>query len=71
MVFIGTYNSAMRILSSIGNGKCKGACKSSWIGNLKYALKTKTNPLHVTKRERLNLTKKILTIPSYFDGMHG
>jgi len=59
MPFIGTYNSAMRILSSIGKGTCKGSCKSSWINNLKYALNTKTNPLHLTKRERQNMTKKI------------
>ena len=45
MPFIGTYNGAMQVLSSIGKGTCKGECKSSWIRNFKYALKTKTNPL--------------------------
>jgi len=62
MPFIGSYHSAMSILSSIGNGKCKGACKSSWIQNLKYALKTKTNPLHLTKKERTTMTKKIRNV---------
>jgi hypothetical protein len=59
MVFIGTYNSAMKILAQIGTGTCKGECKSSWIRNLKYALKTKTNPLGLTTEQRKNVTAKI------------
>jgi len=43
MTFIRNYNGAMKILSEIGTGSCKGSCKSVWIRNLKYALKTKTN----------------------------
>jgi hypothetical protein len=45
MPFITTYSGAVEILSKIGRGKCEGTCKSSWIRNIKYALKTKTNPL--------------------------
>ena len=44
MPFIGSYNGAMQILNKIGTGTCNGTCKSTWIRNLKYALKTKTNP---------------------------
>jgi len=54
MPFISSYNGAMQILSSIGTGSCKGSCKSSWIRNLKYALKTKTNPLGLNKQQRKN-----------------
>ena len=32
----------MKLLSEIGNGTCKESCKTSWIRNFKYALKTKT-----------------------------
>ncbi len=59
MAIIDGYNGAMSILSSIGTGKCSGNCKTSWMRNLKYALKTKTNPLKLTKIERKQLTKKI------------
>jgi hypothetical protein len=52
----------MKILSSIGTGKCKGECKSSWIRNLKYALKTKTNPLGLTEIQRKNITEKIKSV---------
>ena len=62
MPFIHSYNGAMQILSSIGNGKCKGDCKSSWIRNLKYALKTKTNPLGLTNQQRKNMTEKIKSV---------
>lgn len=62
MPFISSYNGAMKILSSIGTGNCKGSCKSSWIRNLNYALKTKTNPLGLSKQERKNITEKIKSV---------
>lgn len=46
MPFISNYNGAMKILGEIGTGTCKETCKTTWIRNIKYALKTKTNPLH-------------------------
>jgi hypothetical protein len=62
MGFIRSYNGAMRMLSSIGNGNCKGACKTIWIRNLKYALKTETNPLGLDKEQRKNLTEKLKSV---------
>lgn len=62
MPFIRNYNAAMKILSSIGNGKIHGSLKSNWIRNLKYALKTTTNPLHLNKTERKNLVEKIKSV---------
>ena len=62
MPFISSYNGAMKLLSGIGNGTCKGTCKSSWIRNFKYALKTKTNPLKLNKQQRKNLTEKIKSV---------
>jgi hypothetical protein len=59
MPFIGTYNSAMQLLNSIGKGNCTGTCKSSWIRNFRYALKTKTNPLNLTTGQRKTMTEKI------------
>lgn len=62
MPFIHNYNGAMKQLSSIGNGRCTGNCKKSWIRNLKYALKTKTNPLKLNKTQRKSLTEKIKSV---------
>lgn len=62
MPFIGSYNGAMKILSEIGTGKCKGTCKSVWIRNIKYALKTKTNPLGLDKEQRKIITEKIKSV---------
>jgi hypothetical protein len=62
MPFISSYNGAMKILSEIGTGTCKGSCKSTWIRNLKYALKTKTNPLNLDEKQRKNLTEKIKSV---------
>ena len=62
MPFISNYNGAMQILSGIGNGTCKGNCKSIWVRNIKYALKTKTNPLNLNKQQRKNITEKIKSV---------
>lgn len=62
MPFISNYNGAMKILSEIGTGSCKGSCKSSWIHHLKYSLKSKTNPLKLNKQQRKNITEKIKSI---------
>ena len=62
MPFISSYNGAMKILSSIENGNCKDSCKTSWIRNFKYALKTKTNPLALNKKQRKNMTEKIKSV---------
>ena len=62
MPFVSNYNGAMKILSEIGTGTCKGTCKSTWIRNIKYALKTKTNPLGLGKQQRKNITEKIKNV---------
>lgn len=59
MPFIRNYNGAVQILAQMGTGTCKGTCKSSWMRNIKYALKSKTNPLGLTKPERKSLTEKV------------
>lgn len=61
-MFLKNYNSAMNMLSSIGKGTCKRTCKSGWIRNIKYALKTKTNPLGLNKEQRKNITEKIKSV---------
>jgi hypothetical protein len=62
MTGIGTYTNAMKMLTEIENGTCSGACKSSCIRNLRYALKTKTNPLKLTEKERKTMTAKIKSV---------
>ena len=59
MPFIHTYNSAMTILRSIGKGKLSPEDKNGWIANLRYALKTKTNPLKLTPEQRKNMKEMI------------
>jgi hypothetical protein len=62
MPFIKSYNGAMQILSQIGNGTCKQTCKTIWMRNLRNALKTKTNPLGLNKKQRKNMTEKIKSV---------
>jgi len=62
MPFISSYNGAMKLLTEIGTGKCSGKCKSVWVRNFKYALKTTTNPLHLTAQQRKTMTKKIKSV---------
>lgn len=62
MPFISTYSEAMKIVKEIGNGTCKDSCKKIWIRNLKYALKTKTNPLSLNKTQRKNMTEKLKSV---------
>ena len=62
MPFISTYNGAMQVLNSIGKGTCEGSCKSGWIRNFKYALKTKTNPLKLTDTQRKTFTEKLKSV---------
>ena len=50
---------AMKLLKEIENGKCAGDCRSIWMRNIKYALKTETNPLKLTKTEREKMLKMI------------
>jgi hypothetical protein len=59
MPFVGSYSKAMSILNEIGNGKCKDKCKSIWIRNFKYALKSKSNPLKLTQFTRRKMSQKI------------
>jgi hypothetical protein len=58
-MFVRTYNGAMKILASIGNGNCDTRCKSTWIRNLKYALKSRKNPLGLNIQQRKGLTEKV------------
>ena len=64
MTFITNYNSAMRILSSIGKGTCKNRCKKIWVTNIRYALKTKSNPLKLDGEQRKSLTEKLKSVSS-------
>ena len=50
---------AMKLLKEIENGKCAGECRAIWMRNIKYALKTETNPLKLTKTEREKMIKMI------------
>jgi hypothetical protein len=62
MPFISTYNGAMKLLSEMKTGTCKGTCKTIWMRNLKYALKTKTNPLGLTATQRKTMTEKMKSV---------
>jgi hypothetical protein len=53
---------AFRIIKDIEYGFCHGPCRSAWVRNLKYALKTKTNPLKLTADERTRLRSELKRI---------
>jgi hypothetical protein len=62
MPFIRNYNGAMQILAEIGTGTCNSRCKTVWIRNIKYALKSKTNPLGLSTEQRKNITQKMKSV---------
>ena len=64
MPFIGTYKGAMQMLGWIESGRCKAGCRSGWLRNFKYALKTPTNPLKLTAAQRKTMKARI-------DGLSG
>ena len=64
MPFIQTYNEGMKILAQIGTGTCKGDCKSIWTRHIRNALKSKTNPLGLTKKQHKTMTEKLKSVSS-------
>jgi hypothetical protein len=62
MPFIGTYNGAMQLLGWIETGRCKAGCRSGWLRNFKYALKTPTNPLKLTAVQRKTMKARIASL---------
>ncbi len=62
MPFIRTYEGAMRLLKSIETGKCKDGCRSGWLRNFKYALKTPTNPLKLTAAQRKTMKARMASL---------
>src|SRR3972149_454876 len=48
-----------KVLHDIEIGKCTGQCRSVWTRNIGYALKTKTNPLNLTKKEYTEFREKL------------
>ena len=62
MPFVRRYPGAMKILASIGKGTCKDHCKQVWVRNIRYALKTKTNPMKLTTTQRKKMTAKLKSV---------
>lgn len=50
---------AFEILDMMAAGTCKGSCRSTWLRNIQYALKTETNPLGLTAAEKKRMLKKV------------
>jgi hypothetical protein len=50
---------AKKMLKSITTGTCAGKCRTIWLLQIKRALKSKTNPLNLTEKERLDFEKKL------------
>ncbi len=49
----------MKLLAEMNTDKCKSKCKSVWLRNFRYALKTTSNPLRLTNQQRKTMTEKI------------
>ena len=50
---------AFELLDMMLDGKCTGSCRSTWLRNIQYALKTDTNPLGLTAVENKRMLKKV------------
>ncbi len=62
MAFIHSFGGAVMVLRSIKTGRCAGRCRSGWLKTIKYAIKTKTNPLKLTGEQRKELNSMIKEI---------
>ena len=49
MSFIHSFGSAKMVIRSIKKGTCAGKCRSIWLKTIKYAIKSNTNPLKLSK----------------------
>lgn len=56
---------AFEILDEIKKGTCEGACRKTWLHNIRYALKAGSNPLHLTVTERKKMISKLKTINTH------
>ena len=57
MVFIGKKE-AFQLLDDMESGKCVERCRTVWIGHIRHALKSKTNPLKLTATEKKRMTRR-------------
>ncbi len=53
---------AFRLLDMMMKGTCVGNCRQGWLRNIGYALKTHTNPLHLTAEEHQKMTAKLAEV---------
>ena len=63
MPFI-TKKQAFALLDGMQTGSCTGDCRTVWLRNIQYALKTDTNPLKLTAAERKRMTAKVAEVKS-------
>jgi hypothetical protein len=61
MPFIGK-RMAFQLLRSMSKGTCTGSCRQVWLRNIQYALKTPTNPLHLTATERKQMEAAVAAV---------
>jgi hypothetical protein len=59
MAFIHSFGGAKMVLRSIKKGTCAGKCRSGWLKNIKYAIKSPTNPLKLSKEQKKELNNMI------------
>jgi hypothetical protein len=50
---------AKRMLKRIGTGSCAGKCRSIWLREIRYALKSKTNSLNLNAKEKKEFKTKL------------
>lgn len=53
---------AFQLLRSMQKGTCTGSCRQVWLRNIQYALKTPTNPLHLTASERKQMEAEVAAV---------
>ena len=62
MGFIHSFGAAKQLLQGMKKGTCHGRCRTGWLRNIKYALKTKSNPLNLTAEQKKELKAMIKDI---------
>jgi hypothetical protein len=62
MGFIHSFGAAKQLLQGMKKGTCHGRCRTGWLRNIKYAMKTKSNPLKLTSEQKKELKAMIKDI---------
>ena len=50
---------AFSLLDKMESGSCEGSCRTLWMGHIRRALQSNTNPLQLTAMNRKKMTRRL------------